>query len=125
MLTGVKTVDDYDATGKSPSLKLAISPNMFSQVFFSLKKFFSHLEKHARPLKPIEGIIVLYNEPDVADFDIDFMTMEQKCSPFANIEGTFQNLPTAHAIADHREHANKFKEKDPEAEGNASVRTGC
>jgi hypothetical protein len=95
-------------------LKLAISSNIFSQVFFSLKKFFRHLEKHTRPVKAIEGIIVLYNEPDAVDFDIDFKTMEPKCSPLANIEGTFRNYPTAHAIADHRERAHKFKKEDPE-----------
>jgi hypothetical protein len=92
-----KTVDDYDAT-----------------VFFSLKSFFRHLEKHARPVKPIEGLIILYNEPEAVDFDIDFKTVEPKCSPFVNVEGTFQNHPTAHAIVDHRERVRGFKKVDPE-----------
>jgi hypothetical protein len=87
---------------------------MFLPVFFSLKNFFRHLEKHTRPLKAIEGIVVLYNESDVVDFDIDFKIMEPKCSPFANVSGTFKDNPTAHAIADHRERANKFKKEDPE-----------
>jgi hypothetical protein len=92
-----KTVNDYDAT-----------------VFFSLKQFFRHLERHTRPVKAIEGIVILYNEPDVVDFDIDFKTIEPKPSPLANIEGTFRNHPTAHAIVDHRERAKGFKKVDPE-----------
>lgn len=93
---GGKTVDDYDAT-----------------IFFSLKQFLQHLEKHSRPVKAVEGLIVLYNEPDLVDFDIDFKTMVPKCSPFANIEGTFQNHPTARAIIDHRERIRGFKKVDP------------
>jgi hypothetical protein len=92
-----KTVDDYDAT-----------------VFFSLRQFLRHLDKHPRPIKPVEGIIVLYNEPDEVNFDIDFKNMEPKPSPFANIEGTFRSRPTAHAINDHRERAKGFKALDPE-----------
>jgi hypothetical protein len=106
-------------------VKLAISPNMFSSVFFTLKQFFRHLQKHARPVKPVEGIVVLYNEPEVLDFDIDFKTMEPKCSPFANIEDTFRNLPTAHANTDHREHAHRFKEKDPEGRATLQFARGA
>ena len=82
---------------------------MSCQVFFTLKQFFRHLEKHTGPVKPIEGIVVLYNEPDMVDFDIDFKTIEPKCSPHANVEGTFRNHPTAHAIADHRDFSSLYE----------------
>lgn len=51
---------------------------------------------------------------DILDFDIHFKTMEPKPSPFANVAGTFQGCPTAHAIADHRDRVRGFRSQDPD-----------
>lgn len=109
-------------------LQRAASANVsfFITVFCSVNTLFRHLQKHSRPVKEVEGIIVGYGPKiDNLDFDVHFKTMDPKPSPFINIAGSFKDRPTAHAIADHHKRAKGYRSQDPDGKPTLQFAVGA
>lgn len=98
------TLDDHDAT-----------------VFFSTAQYFTHLQKHPRPLRNIPDLVVLYGpQPaSVVDFDLCFLTNTPARPIFNDLAAKLSDRPSAHAIVNQRKGAKGFRERDPE--GNPSL----
>jgi hypothetical protein len=85
-------------------------------VFFSTTQFLSHIQKHPRRLKEVEGIKIVYGPQleNVVDFDLHFLTLEAKISPTADIRARIASGGTGYALTNHRQGAKGFKAVDPE-----------
>jgi hypothetical protein len=85
-------------------------------VFFSAGQLLSHIQKHPRRLKEVEGIKIVYGpQPEnLVDFDLHFLTLEAKISLTADIKAQIASGGTGYALVNHRQGAKGFKAGDPE-----------
>jgi hypothetical protein len=92
------------------------SANRLVSVFFTVPKLLRHIQKHPRPLKKVDGVIVVYGpQPEGnVDFDLHFLTMEAKTSPTADIATKLAAAATGFATVNHRDGYKGFKFVDPE-----------
>jgi hypothetical protein len=95
-------------------------------VFFSSQQYFAHIQKHARPLREIEGLKVIYgSQKGVTDFDICFLDMDQSPPYYGDVAQKTASLPSAIANANHREKSKGFRARDPEGNHSLSFAVGA
>lgn len=91
-----------------------------------MSQLFLHLQKHARPLKEVEGLTVIYgDQPHAVDFDLHVKNMESKACPFNDINAKLAARPAGIALVNHRDRVKGFRDHDPEGQKTLQFAVGA